>query len=191
MPKQAVDFKSIFEEAQLLFLEGKLKESVDAFSRALEAGADPFMAYLSRGAARLRLKETDAAIEDFSNAIEANKNNARPFYYRGMAYMVKNNYENAAKDFSRALELNPQLGAARFSRAIAYARSGKLDESSQDLRDVVPDMEAGLERFADNYGIIKTEMWKVMSEFTGEGATPGLELSEDEINTLKKWLIEG
>ena len=55
-------------------------------------------------------------------------------------------------------------------------------------------MEAGLERFADNYGIIKTEMWKVMSQLTGEAAeagAPGLELTPEEVETLKKWLVEG
>ena len=191
MAKNLLDAGVAFEEGQLLFIEGQVKESIAAFTNALEAGADPFMTYLSRGAAHLKLKEIDPAISDFGKAIGINRQKPRPYYYRGMAYMVKNDYKKAAGDFSKALELEPGLHTARFSRAIAYARTGELDKAMDDLRETIPVMEAGLERFADNYGIIKTEMWKVMSQFTGEGETPGLELSPEEINTIKKWLVEG
>jgi hypothetical protein len=54
-----MEAKQIFEEGQMLFIEGKVKESVEAFSKAIEAGADPFMAHLSRGAAYLRLRDVD------------------------------------------------------------------------------------------------------------------------------------
>ncbi len=194
MPKKTLDATAAFQEGQLLFIEKKIKESIEAFTNALEAGSDPFMTYLSRGSAYLQMKETDYAINDFSKAIEANKKSARPYYYRGMAYMVKSDYGKAADDLSKALELAPKLLAARFARAVAYARSGKLDEASSDLKDTIPEMEAGLERFADNYGIVKTEMWKVMSQLTGEAAeaeAPGLELTPEEVETIKKWLVEG
>ena len=189
MTKKLLD-RSAFEEGQLLLMEGKIKESIEAFTSALEAGADPFMTHLSRGAAHMRLKETDAAVNDFDKAIEIESGKPRPYYYRGMAFMVKSDYRKAADDFSKALELDPNLLPARFCRAISYSRSGRLDDAIGDFRDTIPEMEAGLERFADNYGIIKTEMWKVMSQFSGEGETPGLELSFDELETLKKWLVE-
>lgn len=189
--EKTLDAGTAFEEGQLLFIEGQVSESIKAFTNALEAGADPFMTYLSRGAAHLKLKEIDPAVSDFTRAIGINGQKPRPYYYRGMAYMVKSDYKKAAEDFTKTLEMEPGLHAARFSRAIAYARTGELDKSVNDLRETIPVMEAGLERFADNYGIIKTEMWKVMAQLTGESEAPGLELSPDEVKTLKKWLVEG
>ncbi|MDA8174868.1 MAG: tetratricopeptide repeat protein [Nitrospiraceae bacterium] len=186
-----IDARTAFQEGQLLLIEGKFKEGVEAFSRALDAGADPFMCYLARGAAYLRLKEMDEAISDFSSAIEKNSSSHRPFYYRAMAYMVKGDFQKAVQDFSRALELKPEVEFVRFSRAVALSRLGRADEAVEDFKEVIPAMETNLEAFADEYGIVKTEMWRVMNQLTGEaGETPALDLSEDELQTLKKWLSE-
>lgn len=59
-----MDAKSMFIEGQQLFVQGKHQESIDAFSRALEAGYDPVITLLSRGVAHLRLGENDGAIDD-------------------------------------------------------------------------------------------------------------------------------
>ncbi len=40
--------KELFQEGQKLFMEGKVKESIDAFTNALEAGYEPRIIYLSR-----------------------------------------------------------------------------------------------------------------------------------------------
>jgi len=55
-------------------------------------------------------------------------------------------------------------------------------------RPVLPQMEENLQSFADTYGIVRTQMWKVMEQLSGEASTPTLELNEKDINTLKQWL---
>jgi len=76
----------------------------------------------------------------------------------------------------------------KFSRAISYARLGKFDESSKDMMAVLPEMEKNLQSFADSYGIIRTEMGKVMAQMAREATA--LDLNEKDIDTLKKWLEE-
>jgi tetratricopeptide (TPR) repeat protein len=183
-----MDPKKLLGEAQLLFVEGKEKESIEKFHNALEAGADPFMVFLSIGAAHLKLKETDKAIENFTKAIDINPENPRTFYYRGLAFLGIDEYEKSASDLSKALELKPVLFPAIFARATAYAHMQKYEEAAKDLKTVLPHMEANLQGFSDTYGIIRTQLWKVMAQGSGEGSRRGLALTEEEIDILKNWL---
>ena len=91
-------------------------------------------------------------------------------------------------DFTSALKLKTDYAMAMFSRAVSFARLGRYDESSKDMMVVMPVMEQGLQSFTDSYGIVRTEMWKVMAQMSGEAQTPTLELGEKEMDTLKKWL---
>lgn len=182
--------KELFEEAQFLFIEGKERESIDVFTKAIEAGADPFMCHLSRGTAYLRLKDTANAMTDFDKAISLNSGNARAYYYRGMVHMVRDEHEKAVEDFSKALGLKPGYPTAKFARATSYARLEKFDEAAKDLRAVMPEMQANVQGFVDAHGIVRTEMWKVMAQLTGERRQEALELSDDEMKTLQKWLSE-
>ena len=180
----------LLEEAQLLLVDGKDKESIEAFTKAIESGADPYIAHLSRGAVHLKLKEADEAINDFNDAINANSQSARAYYFRGTGYMYKHEFEKAVEDFTKALELKTDYAMAKFSRAISYARLDKIEEALQDLMEIMPQMEQNLQSFTDSYGIVRTEMGKVMAQLSGERPWPTLELSENEIDTLKKWLAE-
>jgi len=182
--------KELLGQAQLLFAEGKERESIEAFTKAIKAGAEPFMVYLSIGVICMKLKETDKAIDNFNKAIEVNNSNPRTFYYRGMAFMDRGEFEKAVSDFSKALERKPDLHTSKFARAAAYARLEKYDESINDLKEVLPQMEASMQSFADSYGIVRTEMFKVMAQICGERALPDIKLSDKEIDTLKKWLGE-
>jgi tetratricopeptide (TPR) repeat protein len=181
----------LLKKAQLLLVDGKDRESIEAFRKAVEAGADPYICHLSSGAAHLKLKEADEAVNDFSKAIDANNKSARAYFYRGMAYMDKNEFEKAVDDFSHALERKTDYAMAKFSRAVAYARMDKIDEASQDMMAVIPEMEKGLQSFSDSYGILRTEMWKVLAQLSGERPWPTAELGEKEMETVKKWLKEG
>jgi tetratricopeptide (TPR) repeat protein len=181
----------LLKEAQLLFVDGKDRESIEGFSKAIEAGADQYICYLSRGAAHLKLKEVDDAINDFSKAIDANNKSARAYFYRGLSYMDKNEYEKAAEDFSHALERKTDYAMAKFSRAVAYARMNKTEEASQEMLAIIPQMEENIQAFADSYGIVRTEMWKVLAQLSGERPYPTVELGEKEMETIKKWLKKG
>jgi tetratricopeptide (TPR) repeat protein len=183
-----MDPHELLKEAQLLFVNGKDRESAEAFTKAIEAGADSYIAYLSRGVVHVKLKEVDAALNDFSKAISVNNQSARAYFFRGMAYMMKSEFENAVSDFTKALEFKTDYATAKFARGVSYARLGKFEEASQDMMAVTPQMEQNLQSFADTYGIVRTEMWKVMAQISGEARTSTLELNEKDINTLKKWL---
>lgn len=183
-----MDSQELLRQAQLLFAEGKERESIEAFTRALEAGADPYISHLSRGAGYIKVQDADGAIADFTAAISLNSESARAYFFRGMAYMMKNEFENAVSDFTDALERKQDYGPAKFCRAVSNARLGKFEESSRDMMAVLPLMEQNLQNFADTYGIVRTQMWKVMAQLSGDAQTSPLSLNEKDIDTLKKWL---
>jgi tetratricopeptide (TPR) repeat protein len=183
-----MDPQELLKEAQLLFVNGKDEESIKAFTRALEEGADPYISHLSRGVARIKTKDIDKAIDDFAEAIRINSSSARAYYFRGIGSMIKNDFDGATSDFTKAIELKKDYSMAKFSRGVCLARMGKFEEASQDLTAVLPQMEENLQSFADSYGIVRTEMWKVMSQLSGETQTPVLTLEDKHIETLKKWL---
>lgn len=183
-----MDTQELLREAQLLFVDGKDKESLEAFTKALEAGADPYIVHLSRGVVYVKMREADTALENFNKAISANNKSSRAYFYRGITCMMKEEFEDAVADFTRALELKTGYAMAKFSRAVAYARLGKFDESSKDMLVIIPQMEQSVQSFADSYGIIRTQMWKALAQMNGESGRSAFSLSEKEMETLEKWL---
>ncbi len=180
--------EELLRSAQLLFVEGKDRESIEAYTKALEAGANPYIVHLSRGVACVKIKEVDKAVEDFDNAIKASSDSFRAYFYRGMALMLKEEFEKAIEDFTTALKLKSDYSMALFARGVSYARLGRVEEASNDMTIVMPQMEEGLQSFSDSYGIVRTQMWKVMAQLSGEAETPTLNLNEKDMDTLQKWL---
>jgi len=180
----------LFEEGKRLFVEGKLEESIDAFTKALEAGLDPKMSYLSRGAANLKLKEPDRAIGDFNKVIELDNANFRAYYYRGMANSQKRDFEKAVADFSKAIELKPDDGAAIFARGASYIELGKIEEAGMDIKNATNYLAAAVQGYASTIGD-RTHLDKVLAVLEGERRTDRLDINEDELETIKKWLQGG
>lgn len=185
-----MDHVELFKKAQILFLDEKYEESIEIFTKAIEAGANPYLAHLSRGVVYLKLKELDKALHDFDEAINENSQSARAYFFRGTVYMMKDEFEKAVSDFSKAIELKSGYFMARFSRGVAYARMNKLDEASADIKAVMPEMELNMQGFLDTHGIVRTELFKVMEQLSSGRPLLSLKLSEKEINTLEKWLKE-
>ncbi len=179
-----------FEEGKRLFVEGKMEESIDAFTRALDSGFDQKIVYLSRGAVYLRLKETDKAIGDFSKVIEMDRTNARAYYYRGMADTQKKEFEKAVADFSRAIELKPDDGASIFARGASYIELGKLEEAGKDIKNASNYLAAAVQGYASTIGD-RTHLDRVLAVLEGERRAETLEINDDELKTIKKWLTGG
>lgn len=180
--------KELFENAQRLFIEGKLSESISRFSDAMEAGEKTEIAYLSRGVAYLRSNEKEKAIEDFSSAVDMNNNNTRAHFYRGIAYMSNERYREAIWDFDMIISLQPENGAAFFARGTAYAQMGNDIEATRNIKTAIMYSESDTEEFADAIGLCRTQLDKVMMIMDDGDNTPTLNLSSDEILKVRRWL---
>ena len=180
--------KELFEQAQHFFIEGRHGESIEKFTEALNAGFEPAITYLSRGAAYLKMNEPDKAIEDFTRGIEADPEKANAYYYRGAARMAKEDYEKAEADMSCAVELKPDYRAAIFARGMARVNLGRREEGAADIKTAMTHAEAEVQGFADTYGW-RTQVEKVIAALEGERRPEAMVLSDKEMETLKKLLL--
>jgi tetratricopeptide (TPR) repeat protein len=178
-----------FEDGKRHFVEGRLRDSIEAFTKAVEAGYDPQICYLSRGAAYLKLREVDNAIEDFSRVITLGAGRTRVYYYRGMAHAQKKEYGKAVEDFTRALELKPDDGASLFARGAAYLEMGRTEEAGEDIKHATHYLNAAVQGYADTIGD-RTHLDKVLAILEGERRSEALDLNESEFETIKAMMEE-
>jgi tetratricopeptide (TPR) repeat protein len=183
-----MDKNDLFLNGQRLFLQGKHEESIDYFTRSIEAGGKTDIALLSRGVAFLKLQHADKAIHDFSRVMELNENNFRAHFYRGMAHMAKENYSDAIKDFDRTIKLQPESGAAYFARGTSYAQIGNMEEAERNIKTAVTCSESDMQGFADHHGMFRIQFERAMTFMTGEGDALQMSLTDKELGMVKKWL---
>lgn len=180
--------QELFREAQDLFIEGQVKESIEAFTRAHDAGYDPIRTYLSRGTAYLKTTEFDKAIEDFSAVVTLDPNNERGYYYRGIAYLDKQEYESALEDLTHAIVLNPERGVSYFARGLIESELGCEDDALRDFKNAVVYSDTETEGFAHGFGSTPTLFERSMALLEGERGPLTVVLTEGEIKKLEKWM---
>jgi len=176
----SMDAKELFREGQAFFVEGRYGESVESFSKAIEAGEKSEMAFLSRGVAYFRMEQFDKAVQDFNNVIDINSGNFRAYFYRGISYMSEKEYEKAIKDFDNTIKIKSDYGAAFFARGTAYAQIGNEYEAQRSIQTAMSCTEASMQWVADHYGMFRTQFDQAMALMPGEDIT-----SESRIDRIK------
>lgn len=180
----------LLRKAQGLFIKGKHKESINIFTKCIEAGGEREIALLSRGVAYLKAGKTDKAAEDFTQVIAMNSRNVRAYYYRGITYMIKENYQKAIRDLEMTIKLKPDHGGAFFALGTAYSQIGNEYEAAINIKTAIKYSEATLQDFAEHYGMFRTQFDRTIAFMTNEAESPALVLTDEEIKILKKWLEE-
>ena len=124
--------KPLFDEAVLAFVNREYGKSITFFTTMITEDPEDALAWVSRGAAHMRLDNLDAALEDFNRAIGLNPNRARPYHLRGLIHEKQGALKKARDDFSRAIALDPEYGAAFYSRASLYTKMGDSRRARED-----------------------------------------------------------
>ena len=125
--------RRLFDEGVAAYVKNELKTSIRLFSAALKKDSKFELAYVSRGAAYLKLKKVKKAIADFNRAIKLYPQYARAFHLRGLAYEKMGETARAYQDFDRALEIDPDYGPAYHSRHSLISDGGQEDFSLEEL----------------------------------------------------------
>ncbi|MEW6601624.1 MAG: tetratricopeptide repeat protein [Nitrospirota bacterium] len=177
-----MDAKDLFREGQRSFVDGRYGESIEYFSKAIEAGEKTELAFLSRGVAYFRAEQFDNAVEDFNTTLEMNSGNFRAYFYRGISYMALKEYDKAIKDFDQTIKLKSDYGAAFFMRGTAYAQTGNEYEAQRSMQTALSCSEASMQWVADHYGMFRTQFDQAMALMPGEDA-----LSESRDERIEKF----
>jgi tetratricopeptide (TPR) repeat protein len=179
-----------FEEGKRFFVDGKYEESIEAFTKAADAGYEQTICFLSRGVAYLKLHRSDDAIGDFSWVIDVREDNSRAYYYRGMARAQKGNHETAAEDFSRAIAQKPGEATFLFARGAAYIEMGKLEEAGQDIKNAANYLASASQGYANMIGD-RTHLDKVLAVLEGERRAGALEINDAEFEAIRQMIESG
>jgi serine/threonine protein kinase len=105
--------------------DGRYKEAIAAYDRAIQLDPNDPYVYYNRGNAYSKLKEYQQAIADYDRAIAFNPNNADVYNNRGIAYFGLTEYQQAIADYDRAIALDPKYAPTYFNRGEAYHRLRK------------------------------------------------------------------
>ncbi len=125
--------KKLFDEGVAAYVKNELKTSIQLFSRALKYDSKFELAYVSRGAAYLKLKKAKQAMADFNRAIKLYPDYARAYHLRGLVFEKMGETARAYQDFDRALEIDPDYGPAYHSRDLLISEGGQEDFSLEEL----------------------------------------------------------
>jgi len=183
--------RRIVDEARRFMIEGKYKESIDAFTVAIEGGDVSDIVFLSRGVAYLKDHQTARAIDDFSQVVKRNESNIRAHFYKGIAYMAREDYGDAISEFDRTIELDGNHAAAFFARGTAYAQLGNDEMATKNIKTAITFSEANMYGLQETLGLWRTQFDRALSQVTGEKEAPELKLTRDEFHKVMNWLEEG
>ena len=123
------DGPSLLKTALDLRAAGKVRESLDAFSRAVEQNPADAQAFFERGRLNASMDRYESAIADFQETIRLQPDHAKAYHARGVAYLVKGDYKSALSDFDQAAERLPRDAAVFYNRGIAYASINRHQEA--------------------------------------------------------------
>jgi tetratricopeptide (TPR) repeat protein len=185
-----MDINKLIPDAQRHFLKREYKESIEVFTKIIEAGEAQEMAHLSRGTAYFQLKEYEKAIVDFNRVVELNDQNSRAYYFLGMSFLMKREFADSISALDKSIKLKPDNKSAFFTRGIAHAEAGNEDEAAKNIKTALMSAESDVQNFADNYGMFRTQFEKAFSLMTGEKEPPTETLNDEEKGKLMNWLEE-
>jgi tetratricopeptide (TPR) repeat protein len=125
--------RKFFDEGVAAFVKNDFKNCIQLLSKAVKYDSKFELAYVSRGAAYLRLEKSKKAMADFNRALKLYPDYARAYHLRGLAYEKLGDMAKAYRDFDRALEIDPDYSAAYHSRNLLVSEGEQTDFSLEEL----------------------------------------------------------
>jgi tetratricopeptide (TPR) repeat protein len=139
------------------FVDNNFSESVVEFTKAIEIDPDFALAYVSRGAALMKMYRIEESIADFDQAIELDPDYPKPYHLRGLIRIELGDHEGALEDFGNAIDLDPDYGPAYFSRATLQIKLGREDLATEDIQTVQVLTEVNTQTFANENNIWRSQ----------------------------------
>jgi tetratricopeptide (TPR) repeat protein len=129
MPTPTVtrDPESYATEAEALFTEGKLLQSIDGYMNAIRITPDDPALYIALARVQIFAGKYDDALVNSENSLLLSPNSSMAQAVRGWALTQKGDYTKADDSLQTALRLDPNNGLAHAYNAFLY---GKISENN-------------------------------------------------------------
>jgi tetratricopeptide (TPR) repeat protein len=122
--------ESYITEAQDLFNQGKLLQSIDTYLQAIRLEPEDPTTYVALARVQIFAGKYDEALTNAENSLLLNNKNSMAYAVRGWALTYKLDYTNADDSLKNALRLDDTNGAAHAYNAFLY---GKMYENNAGL----------------------------------------------------------
>ncbi|MBR4591921.1 MAG: tetratricopeptide repeat protein [Elusimicrobiaceae bacterium] len=119
------------------FKDGKAKQAIAAYNRAIALNPENLEAYASRGSVHFFQGNYDLAQQDFEHVLSKNPYQADAYTAYGSVLAARGSYQNALKVLEIAIQLQPEKPENFFSRAGIYFMLGKFREAVADYTAVI------------------------------------------------------
>jgi tetratricopeptide (TPR) repeat protein len=96
----------------ILFKQGKNREAISDFDRALQYAPDLPLAYANRGVCYVKQNDFSLAVADHTRHLELDPESAVAYSNRAVAWLGMGEYQKTADDFKAAEKLAPELDEA-------------------------------------------------------------------------------
>lgn len=125
--------KKEFDAGTRLAGEGKTRDAIERFKRALELHPGYLMAHNDLGAQYLKLKLYPQAIEQFEAALELNSKVFNPRLNLGIALVEQNKFTDALEHLKQATAIDKSAPAPHLYLGIASVETDELPAAEREL----------------------------------------------------------
>lgn len=117
--------------------QGKRKEAISDYSKAIELNPEFVEAYNNRGNSYSDLEQYDKALADYNKAIELRPNFASAYNNRGNVYRNLGELDKAVNDYNIAIDLDPDEANSYSNRGLAYYELRDFDRAIDDYSKAI------------------------------------------------------
>lgn len=115
----------------------RLKDSVEHFTKMLDAEPNDDVWFAFRGWARHKNRQTAEGLKDYAEAIRLNPKAGHWYSNRGLIHMEAKQVDEAIADFTAAIDLTDTSEVPYRNRAMAYTRKKDWARAAADYERVV------------------------------------------------------
>ena len=118
-----------------LICQGKVAESIESFSRALDINPGYINARLQLGIAQACLGKFNDAFTNLNSIIEQHPDYADVYYFIGLTHDEIGETKNAIDFFSKAIDLNSNFTKARLKLIMSYCKTGEIKKAKKLIKE--------------------------------------------------------
>jgi tetratricopeptide (TPR) repeat protein len=117
--------------------DGKYKEALEYFERAIRLDPKSTEAWTRKAAAEIYLRQYSNAITACDKALVLDKKNADAWFNRGLAFDRRQNYDKALDNYENALRYNPRHIKALNNQGTVLGQLERWDEAKRSFEKVL------------------------------------------------------
>lgn len=116
-----------YDEGGRLLGEGRQRDAIAAFDKAIRLNPRSAEAYHGRGLAYNETGQNERALKDYDAALALNPKYTEAYFDRANVYSDMGQYERALKDYDEALRLSPNHSGALYNQGLLYMILGRSE----------------------------------------------------------------